>query len=46
MLSLNKNGVSITQTPGELFSTLAKTLDECRRQRDKWIEKKMQSDNK
>jgi hypothetical protein len=25
---------------------LAKTLDECRRQRDKWIEKKMQSDNK
>ena len=73
MQSLNKNGVSITQTPGEekyvkcclgafrgqiyyqydsrhtdgeLFSTLAKTLDECRRQRDKWIEKKMQSDNK
>ncbi len=73
MQSLNKNGVSITQTPGEekyvkcclgafrgqiyyqydyrhangeLFSTLAKTLDECRRQRDKWLEKKMQSDNK
>ena len=73
MLSLNKNGVSITQTPGEEkyvkcclgafrgqiyyqydyrhtdkphISTLAKTLDECRRQRDKWIEKKMQSDNK
>ena len=73
MQSLNKNGVSITQTPGEekyvkcclgafrgqiyyqydnrhtdgeLFSTLAKTLDECRRQRDKWIEKKMQSNNK
>ena len=73
MQSLNKNGVSITQTPGEekfvkcrlgafrgqiyyqydyrhtdgeLFSTLAKTLDECRRQRDNWIEKKMQSDNK
>ena len=73
MQSLNKNGVSITQTPGEekfvkcrlgafrgqiyyqydyrhtdgeLFSTLAKTLDECRRQRDKWIEKQMQSDNK
>ena len=58
MQSLNKNGVSITQTPGEekfvkchlgafrgqiyfqydyrhtdgeLFSTVAKTLDECRR---------------
>ena len=73
MQSLNKNGVSITQTQGEekfvkcrlgafrgqiyyqydyrhtdgeLFSTVAKTLDECRRQRDKWIEKKMQSDNK
>ncbi|MCE8756046.1 DUF3873 domain-containing protein [Bacteroides fragilis] len=73
MQSLNKNGVSITQTPGEekyvkcclgafreqiyylydyrhtdgeLFSMLAKTLDECRRQRDKWLEKKMQSDNK
>lgn len=73
MQSLNKNGVSITQTPGEekyvkcclgafrgqiyyqydyrhmdgeLFSTLAKTLDECRLQRDKWLEKKMQSDNK
>ena len=60
MQSLNKNGVSITQTPGEekfvkchlgafrgqiyfqydyrhtdgeLFSTVAKTLDECRRRR-------------
>lgn len=64
MESLNKNGVSITQTPGEekylqcclgafrgqiyyqydyrylngnLFSTLAKTLEECRRQRDEWL---------
>lgn len=61
METLNKNGVSITQTPGEekyvkcflgafrrqiycqydyrhfngnLFSTLAKTLEGCRRQRD------------
>ena len=67
MQSLNKNGVSITQTPGEekfvkcclgafrgqiyyqydyrhtdgeLFSTVAKTLDECRRRRDEWIAKK------
>ena len=67
MLSLNKSGVSITQTPGEekfvkcclgsfrgqiyfqydyrhfdskLFSTVAKTLDECRRRRDEWIAKK------
>ena len=78
MQSLNKNGVSITQTPGEekfvkchlgafrgqiyfqydyrhtdgelfctgdkiiiqLFSTVAKTLDECRRRRDGWIAKK------
>ena len=67
METLNKNGVSITQTPGEekyvkcclgsfreqiyyqydyryfnenLFSTLAKTLDECRKQRDEWIAKK------
>ena len=70
MQSLNKNGVSITQTPGEekfvkyclgafrgqayfqydyrhtdgeLFSTVAKTLDECRRRRDGWIEKKERS---
>jgi hypothetical protein len=62
-----KNGVSITQTPGEekfvkcrlgafrgqiyyqydyrhtdgeLFSTVAKTLDECRRRRDEWVAKK------
>ena len=67
MQSLNKNGVSITQstreekfvkcclgafmgqiyfqydyrhTDGELFSTVAKTLDECRRRRDEWIAKK------
>ena len=66
MESLNKNGVSITQTPGEekyvkcclgafrgqiyyqydyhtdgeLFSTLAKTLDECRKQREEWMAKK------
>ena len=67
METLNKNGVSITQTPGEekfvkfrlgafkgrtfyqydyrhtdmeLFSTVAKTLDECRRRRDEWIAKK------
>ena len=64
MESLNKNGVSITQTTGEeknvkcclgafrgeiysqydyrhvngnLFSTLTKTLEECRRQRDEWL---------
>ena len=64
METLNKNGVSITQIPGEekyvkccivafrgqiyfqydychfngnLFSTLAKTLEECRRQRDEWL---------
>ena len=70
MQSLNKNGVSITQTPGEekfvkcrlgafreqiyfqydyrhfdgeLFSTVAKTLAECRRRRDGWIEKKERS---
>ena len=69
MQSLNKNGVSITQTPGEekyvkcclgafrgqiyfqydyrhtdgeLFSTVAKTLDECRRRRDEGIAKKDQ----
>lgn len=67
MESLNKNGVSITQTPGEekyvkcclgafrgqiyfqydyrhtnneLFSTVAKTLGECRKRRDEWIAKK------
>lgn len=67
MESLNKNGVSITQTPGEekyakccleafrgqiyyqydyrhlngnLFSTLVKTLEECRRRRDEWLAKK------
>lgn len=67
MDSLNKNGVRITQTPGEekyvkcclgafrgqiyfqydyrhtdneLFSTVAKTLDECRKRRDEWIAKK------
>ena len=67
MQSLNKNGVSITQTPREekfvkfrsgafkgrtfyqydyrhtdmeLFSTVAKTLDECRRRRDEWVAKK------
>ena len=27
-------------TNGELFSTVAKTLDECRRRRDEWIAKK------
>ena len=70
MQTLNKNGVSITQTPGEekfvkcrlsafkkqtfyqydyrhldgeLFSTVAKTLDECRRRRDEWIVKKERS---
>lgn len=64
MESLNKNGVSITQTPkeekslqcclgafrgqifyqydyryfnGNLFSTLAKSLEECRRRRDEWL---------
>ena len=67
MQSLNKNGVSITQTSGEekfvkcclgafrgqiyfqydyrhtdgeLFSTVAKTLAECRCKRDEWIAKK------
>lgn len=67
MQSLNKNVVSITQTPeeekfvkcclgafrgqiyyqydyrhtgGELFSTIAKTLEECRCRRDGWIAKK------
>lgn len=70
MQSLNRNGVSLTQTPGEekfvkfrsdafrgrtfyqydyrytdmaLFSTVAPTLDECRRRRDGWIAKKEQS---
>ena len=68
MQSLNKNGVSITQAPGEekfvkcclgafrvyfqydyrhtdmeLFSTVAKTLAECRRRRDGWIAKKERS---
>ncbi len=73
MQSLNRNGVSITQTlgeekfvkcrlgafkgqifyqydyrhtDGELFSTVAKTLAECRRRRDKWIEKKEQGNNR
>ena len=72
MQSLNRNGVSITQTPGEekfvkfrsgafrgqtfyqydyhhtdgeLFSTVAKALAECRRRRNEWIEKKEQSNN-
>ena len=66
METLNKNGVSITQTPGEekyvkcclgafrgqiyyqydyrhtdgeLFSTVAKTLDECRKRRNEWLKK-------
>ncbi len=30
----------------ELFSTVAKTLDECRRRRDEWLAKKEQSNNK
>ena len=30
-------------TDGELFSTVAKTLAECRRRRDGWIAKKEQS---
>ena len=76
MQSLNRNGVSITQTPGEekyvkfrsgaftgafkgrtfyqydyrhtdgeLFSTVAKTLAECRRKRNEWIAKKEQNNN-
>ena len=67
MESLNKNGVSMTQEPGqekyvtfiagafrgteyfqydyrhtdgELFSTVAKTLEECRKRRDKWLNEK------
>ena len=73
MQSLNRNGVSITQTPGEekfvkfrsgtfkgrifyqydyrhtdmaLFSTVAPTLDECRRRRDERLAKKEQCNNK
>lgn len=73
MQSLNRNGVSIIQTPGgkrfikcclsvfkgqifyqydyrhtdmELFSTVAKTLDEYRRRRDEWIERKERNSNK
>ena len=73
MQSLNKNGVSITRTPGEerfvkcrlgafkgqtfyqydyrhadmeLFSTVAKTLAECRRRRDEWVAKKERDNNK
>ncbi len=72
METLNKNGVSITQTPGEekyvkcclsafrgqiyfqydyrhidmeLFSTVTKTLDECRKQRDEWIARKKKYNN-
>ena len=72
MQSLNRNGVSITQTPGEekfvqfrscafggrtfyqydyrhtdreLFSTVAKTLAECRRRRNEWIENKERNNN-
>ena len=72
MQSLNRNGVSITLTPGEekyvkfrsgafrrrtfhqydyrhtdgeLFSTVAKTLAECRRRRNEWIEKKERNNN-
>ena len=33
-------------TDGELFSTVAKTLAECRHRRDKWIEKKEQGNNR
>lgn len=73
MQSLNRNGVSITQAPGEekfvkyrpvafkgrifyqydyrhtdgkLFSTVAKTLTECRYRRNKWIEKKERGNNR
>ena len=62
MQSLNKNGVSITQTPGEekfvkfrscafrgrtfyQYDYRAKTLAECRRRRNEWIEKKERSNN-
>ena len=68
MESLNKNGVSTVQEPGqekyvtciagafrrteyfqydyrhtdgELFSTVAKTLEECRKRRDEWHKKQM-----
>lgn len=33
-------------TDRELFSTVAKTLAECRHRRDKWIEKKEQDNNR
>ena len=33
-------------TDVELFSTVAKTLAECRHRRDKWIEKKEQGNNR
>ena len=33
-------------TDGELFSTVDKTLDECRRRRDEWVAKKEHSNNK
>ena len=33
-------------TDGELFSTVAKTLAECRHRRDKWIEKKEQGNKR
>ncbi|WP_270738647.1 MULTISPECIES: DUF3873 domain-containing protein [Bacteroidales] len=33
-------------TDGELFSTVAKTLAECRHRRDKWIEKKELGNNR
>ena len=32
-------------TDMELFSTVAKTLDECRKQRDEWIAKKERNNN-
>ena len=32
-------------TDGELFSTVAKTLAECRRRRNEWIAKKEQNNN-
>lgn len=32
-------------TDMELFSTVAKTLDECRKQRDEWIAKKKRNNN-
>ena len=73
METLNKSGVSITQTPGEekyvkcclgafrgqiyfqydyrhtdmeLFSTVAKTLDKCRKQRDGQRKKKRNNNDK